>query len=72
MGYGMASHLLKSGFSVIGYNVYQPAMERLVAEGGQSAFTPREAAMGVEFLRLYGGKLATGHAASFPPRHWRC
>ena len=50
MGYGMASHLLKSGFSVIGYDVYQPAMERLVAEGGQSASTPREAAMGVEFF----------------------
>ena len=50
MGYGMASHLLNSGFDVVGYDVYQPAMERLVAEGGKSAHTPRDAARGVEFF----------------------
>lgn len=50
MGFGMASHLLKSGFDVIGYDVYQPAMERLVAEGGKSAPNPRDAARGVEFF----------------------
>lgn len=50
MGFGMASHLLKSGFQVIGYDVYQPSMDRLVAEGGQSAKTPREAAKDTGFF----------------------
>ena len=50
MGYGMASHLLRSGFSVIGFDVYQPAMDRLVADGGVSASTPREAARDVDFF----------------------
>ena len=50
MGYGMALHLLKSGFDVIGYDVCQPAMDRFVAEGGQSAHTPQEAGKGVDFF----------------------
>lgn len=50
MGYGMASHLLASGFPVIGYDVYQPAMLKLVAEGGQSANSAREAAKDIEFF----------------------
>ena len=50
MGYGMASHLLASGFPVIGYDVYQPAMLKLVAEGGQSANTLQEAAKDVLFF----------------------
>lgn len=50
MGYGMASHLLRSRFPLIGYDVYQPSMLRLVAEGGGSANTPREAAKDVEFM----------------------
>ncbi|KAK4691413.1 hypothetical protein P7C71_g5582, partial [Lecanoromycetidae sp. Uapishka_2] len=50
MGYGMAYHLLASGFPVIGYDAHQPAMLKLVAEGGQSANTPREAAKDVLFF----------------------
>lgn len=50
MGYCMASHLLASEFPVIGYDVYQPAVLKLVAEGGQSANTPREAAKDVPFF----------------------
>ena len=46
----MASHLLKSGFSVIGYDVYGPAMDRLFVDGGEVAKSPREAAKDVEFL----------------------
>ena len=40
----MASHLLKSGFSVVGYDPYQPSLDRVVAEGAQQATTPRDAA----------------------------
>jgi 3-hydroxyisobutyrate dehydrogenase len=50
MGYGMAAHLLKSGFPVVGYDVYAPVMEKLVAAGGKSAKTPREAVKDVEFF----------------------
>lgn len=50
MGYGMATHLLRSGFPVIGYDVYQPSMLKLVAEGGASANTPREAAEDVDLM----------------------
>lgn len=50
MGYGMACHLLKWGFPIIGYDVYEPCMERFVAEGGTSATSPREAAKDVDFL----------------------
>jgi 3-hydroxyisobutyrate dehydrogenase len=52
MGYGMAAHLLKSGFPVIGYDVYAPAMEKLVAAGpgAKSSKTPRGAVKEVEFF----------------------
>ena len=50
MGFGIATNLLKHGFPVTGYDVYQPAMDRFVAEGGKSASTPREAAEDVEFF----------------------
>ena len=50
MGFGMASHLLKAGFPVIGYDVYGPSMERFVAAGGVSASSSREVAKDVEFF----------------------
>ena len=50
MGFGIATNLLKRGFPVTGYDVYQPAMDRFVAEGGKIASTPREAAEDVEFF----------------------
>ena len=46
----MALHLLKSGFPVIGYDVYGPSMDKLVAQGGQSALSPRDAAKDVKCL----------------------
>lgn len=50
MGFGMATNLLKCGFQVTGYDVYQPAMDRFVAEGGKSASTPSKAAEYEEFF----------------------
>ena len=50
MGFGMASHLLHSGFLVTGYDVYQPSLDKLVAVGAKGARTPREAVQDVEFL----------------------
>lgn len=50
MGYGMASHLLKSGFPLVVYDVYTPAMDRLIAEGASAAQSPREAAKQADFF----------------------
>jgi 3-hydroxyisobutyrate dehydrogenase-like beta-hydroxyacid dehydrogenase len=44
MGWGMATHLLRSGFPVVGYDVFKPVVDRLVAEGGEAATSPRDAA----------------------------
>ncbi|KAL8698169.1 MAG: hypothetical protein Q9201_006726 [Fulgogasparrea decipioides] len=52
MGFGMASHLVKSGFPVTGYDVYQPALDSFIKEGhgASSARTPREAVADTDFL----------------------
>jgi len=42
MGFGMATNLVKTGFSVTGFDVWQPTLERFVAAGGKSATTPRD------------------------------
>lgn len=50
MGYGMALQLLRSGFSVVGFDVYGPSTERLATEGAQTAHSPRKAVENVSFL----------------------
>ncbi|KAL8710581.1 MAG: hypothetical protein Q9220_004805 [cf. Caloplaca sp. 1 TL-2023] len=52
MGFGMAAHLVKSGFPVTGFDVYQPSLDKFTqqAAGASSAKTPREAAQNVEFF----------------------
>ncbi|KAL8719813.1 MAG: hypothetical protein Q9225_003216 [Loekoesia sp. 1 TL-2023] len=52
MGYGMASRLVKSGYPVTGFDVYQPSLDRFTKEnkGASAAKTPREAAQGALFL----------------------
>lgn len=43
MGFGMATHLLKQGYAVTGFDVWAPTLERFKAAGGQTAKTPSEA-----------------------------
>ncbi|KAL8894263.1 MAG: hypothetical protein Q9207_008527 [Kuettlingeria erythrocarpa] len=52
MGYGMASHLVKSGFPVTGFDVYQPTLDRFVKENpdASAAKIPCEAVQDVDFL----------------------
>ena len=50
MGFGMASHLMKSGFPVIAYDIYPPSIDKLVGVGGRAAATPRVAVRDVDFL----------------------
>lgn len=46
----MAKNLVKEGFPVTGFDVYQPLVESLVQAGGKAAKTPREAAAGADFF----------------------
>ncbi|KAK2055340.1 hypothetical protein LY76DRAFT_596144 [Colletotrichum caudatum] len=52
MGQGMAASLLRSGFAVQGYDVYEPAIDKFVASGGNAskASSPAEAAKGADIL----------------------
>ena len=51
MGYPMAGHLARSGHEVCVYNRTAERAQRWVAEhGGRNAATPREAALGAEFV----------------------
>ncbi|KAL2242941.1 UNVERIFIED_CONTAM: L-threonate dehydrogenase [Sesamum indicum] len=42
MGFGMATHLLKSNFTVLGYDVYKPTVSRFESEGGIAGSSPAE------------------------------
>ncbi len=43
MGFGMATHLIKQGYPVTGFDVWAPTLERFRAAGGQTATTPSSA-----------------------------
>ncbi|KAL2016077.1 hypothetical protein VTK56DRAFT_4284 [Thermocarpiscus australiensis] len=43
MGLGMATHLVKQGYSVTGFDVWAPTLERFKNAGGLTANTPSEA-----------------------------
>ncbi|GAB1319152.1 3-hydroxyisobutyrate mitochondrial [Madurella fahalii] len=49
MGFGMATHLLKQGYAVTGFDVWAPTLERFKAAGGLTAATPSEAVAGKPF-----------------------
>ena len=44
MGFGMATHLVKSGYSVTGFDVWAPTLEKFKAAGGIPATTLAESA----------------------------
>jgi hypothetical protein len=50
MGFGMASHLVKLGHNVTGYDVYEPSLAKFREVGGRTASSPRQAAQGRDFL----------------------
>ncbi|KAJ0338383.1 hypothetical protein COL154_007830 [Colletotrichum chrysophilum] len=54
MGQGMAGTLLRAGFPVHGYDVYEPAIDKFVATGGKAtkASSPSDAAKGADLLVL--------------------
>eukprot|EP00850_Spirogloea_muscicola_P009016 SM000049S16787 [mRNA] locus=s49:705014:718463:- [translate_table: standard] len=50
MGGGMAACLVRRGFTVVGFDVYKPSMDRLEASGGCAAATPAAVSAGVSAL----------------------
>ncbi|KAI3744806.1 hypothetical protein L1987_57899 [Smallanthus sonchifolius] len=50
MGFGMASHLLKSNFCVQGYDVYKPTLSRFENAGGLIGNSPAEVSKDVDVL----------------------
>lgn len=46
MGFGMATHLIKQGYAVTGFDVWAPTLKRFEEVGGLSAATPAEAVAG--------------------------
>lgn len=50
MGGGMATNLVKNGFTVYGFDVYQPLVDKFVEAGGKPAKTPKEAAANADFF----------------------
>jgi len=50
MGGGMAINLVKNGFEVHGFDVYQPLVDKFVEAGGKPAKTPKEAALKADFF----------------------
>jgi putative dehydrogenase len=50
MGAGMAANLVRAGFAVTGFDLKQPALDRLVEQGGSSAASPRAAAADAALL----------------------
>jgi 3-hydroxyisobutyrate dehydrogenase len=49
MGFGMATHLVKQGYPVHGYDVFPASIERFKAAGGIPASTLRESAEGKKY-----------------------
>lgn len=55
MGFGMASNLIKShqkSFTVTGFDIWQPTLDRFTAQGGRTATTPRETVAGAKYVVL--------------------
>jgi 3-hydroxyisobutyrate dehydrogenase len=50
MGFGMATHLVKAGHNVCGFDVYEPSLARFKEAGGDISASPKEAAQGKDFF----------------------
>ncbi|KAK6261467.1 hypothetical protein QUC31_007283 [Theobroma cacao] len=50
MGFGMATHLVKSNFCVLGYDVYRPTLIRFESAGGLIGTSPADVSKDVDVL----------------------
>jgi 3-hydroxyisobutyrate dehydrogenase-like beta-hydroxyacid dehydrogenase len=67
MGGAMAVHLVRQGFTVIGYDISEPAMHRLQQAGGRVAANPAAAAKGATVLIVMVATAEQAEDALFGP-----
>ncbi|KAM7214482.1 3-hydroxyisobutyrate dehydrogenase [Rhypophila decipiens] len=65
MGFGMATHLLKRGYNVTGFDVWAPTLEKFRAAGGQTATTPSEAVANKPYCVCMVATAAQAHSVLF-------
>ncbi|OJD15342.1 hypothetical protein AJ78_04387 [Emergomyces pasteurianus Ep9510] len=65
MGFGMATNLIKSGYVVKGYDIWEPTLSRFKAAGGQIASSPGDAASGNLFCVCMVATAAQAQVAIF-------
>lgn len=65
MGGGVAINLAKTGFSVTGYDIFQPLVDKLVAAGGKAGSTPAQTAQDADYLCIMVANAAQTTSAIF-------
>ena len=65
MGGGVAINLAKNGFSVTGFDLAKPLVDKLVEAGGKAASTPAETAKDADFLCIMVANAAQTSSALF-------
>ncbi|XP_010693952.2 uncharacterized protein LOC104906826 isoform X1 [Beta vulgaris subsp. vulgaris] len=65
MGFGMATHLLRSSFTVTGYDVYEPTLSRFIEAGGLVGNSPLEVSKGVDVLVIMVANEAQAESVLF-------
>ncbi|KAI0206994.1 NAD binding domain of 6-phosphogluconate dehydrogenase-domain-containing protein [Astrocystis sublimbata] len=65
MGFGMATHLVKQGYPVTGFDVWPPTLERFRAAGGSTAITPAETVRGHQYVVCMVATAAQAQAVLF-------
>ena len=65
MGFGMATNLVRSGYSVTGFDIWAPTLARFLAAGGQTATTPREVVKDARYVVFMVATASQVNAALF-------
>ncbi|KAK9106027.1 hypothetical protein Scep_022871 [Stephania cephalantha] len=65
MGFGMATHLLKSNYIVLGYDVYKPTLSRFESAGGLVGDSPAEVSKDVDVLIVMVANEAQAESALY-------
>jgi 3-hydroxyisobutyrate dehydrogenase len=65
MGFRMASHLVKLGHKVTGYDIYELSLAKFREMGGRTASSPRQAAQGSDFLICMAANAQQGESVLF-------
>ncbi|PGH05334.1 3-hydroxyisobutyrate dehydrogenase [Blastomyces parvus] len=65
MGFGMATHLVKQGYTVKGYDIAEPTLARFRAASGHAASSPKDAASGHLFCVCMVATAAQAQAVIF-------